>query len=285
MNPWNQPPPPGSLRERAERVPGPVRHALLFGTLLLAGVWAWTWSGPYRWLVELQSEHLGHYYPVPTFLLLWLGMALPASWVVYPWALERYGALTPEQVARNKAREARALALLSRWEVKGLILGVTFLGIGAFSALKAWSAGALVDASVSALAADQHQSGWVRIPLDTMLLDAAVVEERGRSSTWTVPLADAEHPGAALAVFVAFSTTNTDAPELPLDGEGVVATLPLSNEARTILEEGGVPVAEHTVVVDLDEAPGELWFMAKVFGLLGGALAAVCGLVFARRRA
>ena len=50
-------------------LPGWLALAIMIGTAVLAIYWDHTYSGPYRWLAELQLRWLGQYWKTMTFLL------------------------------------------------------------------------------------------------------------------------------------------------------------------------------------------------------------------------
>ena len=271
-----------SLRELSQRVPGWVRGAVTGLTMIPVAWWGWTWSGPYRWLAELQSRIMDGSYSVTLALVCsWLLVLVPTSMLVYPAALSRYGSLTAEQIRDRQVREARLNATMLRWDVRGLMFGVGFLAFGALAALRVATLGALQDVTVAQLASGANESDWVRVPLEDADYAAGLVEEGGLAH-WTVPLIDPAAPNAPVAAFITFTTSHVGA-DRPDTDAGVISLRPLSQQAAVVLEEYSVPVAEHTVLVDLDDSPDESRDLMKIFGGLGTVLTLICGGLVRRR--
>lgn len=65
------------------RVPSYIRFPLLFGAMALTGYWAWSYSGPYRWIAEFQLEASGSYSVTLNVALSFLLLCLPVMALLF----------------------------------------------------------------------------------------------------------------------------------------------------------------------------------------------------------
>jgi len=85
----------------AVRVPWPIRAIMLGLVFGAIAYWTTTYSGPYRWLTELQLSLLDESHPILTVILILLVMVVVMAVVldgIAPWFCPRgKAALTPQE--------------------------------------------------------------------------------------------------------------------------------------------------------------------------------------------
>ncbi len=179
------------LAHLATGIPERLRNALGLACLGVATVFAFSYSGPYRWFAELQMQLIGEYYPVLTWLLTMLLMAVVLlAALQVPRKLGLFGDVQTtveeheQQVAESNARWAKrrpALMLLA--------IGCTLGFLGGRDWLQAQHGRTLERMSVAALEAGKRPSStWMEVSGGDVAWEATIELEHGTSTTSYVPV-------------------------------------------------------------------------------------------------
>lgn len=271
--------PEWALRLRA--LPLALRLALLVPALVMPGFWWGTYSGPFRWLAELQLRILGSYSPVLTAAILF-AVCVGAVFGILV-LLARKVAFTEEQVRGEHERSARQNAWVQQHgiELGGAITMVIFGGLGLFSLTHARLIGPLTDLDVAALeSGTAPPSHYVQLSAKLRKWDGLVVTEEGsgyRTPTYYYPLASI--PGSdevRAAVVLEITEPQLDEHGESLSGGVYVGTLHrIPGFIRSELAHQGVALADRAWVLDYLDGPGK----DQELGLLYLALAGTAVLV------
>jgi hypothetical protein len=245
---------------------------LLLG-LGLSSYWAFTYSGPYRWLAELQLRWFGAYSEQATFLLLLVGFGLPTLRVVR--GLGRAGLLpidSPTQQARAMS-QMRFFLALRPWLLLGGA-GVAFVFAGLRDGREA-SAGKQFELVTCAQleAGGDPPGNWFMLA-DNPLWDLKVEAGQNYGDWLFVPLVSPQWSAARPVGAVLKIDRNGKG---ALDGPlfvGARARTGLPGMVRVRFEEAGLRV-ERALVLELGANPAHKAKYARIFVWLGPVLAVV----------
>jgi hypothetical protein len=271
------------FRRRMQAVPWPIRLGLV-GTawalgLLLALFWWWTYTGPYRWLTELQLRLFDAYFPFYTwavvFVLTGVAGSLVAFLLLLPLALTR----RPVAEADDRAAAARVDAWMRahRLRMFGLLVGVVGAVGGAFLLAVGLTAGKLTAVSAAALEAGQDPgSRWLQVQGRPRAEDDLVMEDPGggpMEQDHYLPLVSEQwRQGQPVAVYLKASGPRFVEVKGRLRGgtyEGLAWPSGLPGPVRVEFEKRGLTPARNYLLLDYGNRPGNMVDIGALFLCLG----------------
>jgi len=225
-----------------------------FGVGLCAVIyWAYSYTGPYRWLAEFSLRAFGSYSPKLAFMSTLLMFLLPSA------VLRRFvNARSPAAAADYRRLVAEQNALTTRIQ-SGLILatlGAVLLFVGGRDLLAAHAGTTLVRTSCASIeAGTRPASTWLNIQ-GTTRPDAAVATTESYHNHRYVPLVSNSWSKAQpLAVVLRFDDDREDDMSAA-SFEGGVSTEDLPGMVRTTYEAEGVQAGDALVLV-VGNLPGK----------------------------
>jgi hypothetical protein len=269
--------------------PSPIRWLNVLILLIgLAGTpyFAWTYSGPYRWLAELQMWLLGSFQVVLTFALTFILLVVPAAKVLRRWG-PRPTAPAEEPVAvAGSDSSTRATGPFLIW-VQVITAGAvfTFLAIRDHKPVQPGATPTRV--SCAELEANgPPESGWLEVE-GIPLLDARVEAQHNYGEYVYVPLVSPSwSTGRPIAVVLRLDRNGPRQGDVTgYQGTRVADGMP--GFVRSRYEDAGLNVAQ-AVVLDFGRTPADGAALARI-AIIVGPLVLLAGLVGAlvtsRRRA
>ncbi len=252
-----------------------LQSGIAIASAVVAGLFALTYSGPYRWLAEVEISAFGAYYPSYTWVATMLLLAL-ASRLAFQ-AARRAGVVAGVEVTPEE-RKARAAETAERFRtyrpaLAVLVLGGTLAFLGGRDWIRAQRGRALENVAVDTLEAGKKpSSSWVEIADGTVAWDLAIQWKGGHASEVAyVPLlsrawVEGKPVGAVLALGSSdLELAHGDAPSFT----GTVDKLGLPGAVRAAYEDKGFAVRDAVVLHVQRDGPSKREQSGLTFALLG----------------
>jgi hypothetical protein len=269
---------PTRWQARVRAVPVWIRIVLVVPPLLLTAYWAFTYSGLYRWIAELEIGISGSYTPFLTMALCALASLSVSLVAVALIAFSRGDEADRDASSLDRAppfdldawlREHRLLLI-------GMIMAPMFLAVAGYFLVQGATAGALSRISATALeAGEAPASRYVDLEGRLASSHAAAIEEThqgSKSTTLYVPIVSPGWtPDEPVAAFLAIDGVSLELDAHELAGgqyRGVLAKNDLPGLARTDLE-GRLTTASPYWVLEHGKSPDDALMLGTVFGTIG----------------
>ena len=276
----------------------------MIGTVALAIYWDHTYSGPYRWLAELQLRWIGQYEKTITFLLAVMILLAPFGALFGVYRLVTRGRkgtapTTPEQPAsptlppQPPTPSSPRLDVFNRYFMPICIalFGTVMLFLGVQKWHLARNAGEIIHAEARDFEAGNLPGPWVKVTGQPLIEQVLTTDSSQSSQKHYIPLVSSKwEAGAPVAVFVEVSESD-DANALrtaAVDGyHGMTQRNGLPGMVRVAFERAGLPPSKDYVMIDFDRSPSDERRIARDCMLFGsGALVLALGwFIYDRLRA
>ena len=268
----------------------------------LTGYWAWTYTGIYRWLAELQLRMMHEYEVQLTFvitLMIVLGPLFLVSEVIRRFVLARAGKDSGESgaaasVIATNDRPSPLMMGLTAGGTVGLV-GLGFAVVGGYQYHQGMTAGNIVHVDVSAYETGQAPAAMYVSVTGQSIHDATEgVKDTSASTKYYMPLVSADWDSSKpVGLFLETTAANMmdsnavqrgqpDGKTLPEVWVGMIDTDGLPGLVRTRFEDDHAVLAPGYVVLSVGETPRKKMDKARVLMCIGGgvfAFGAIIGLV------
>jgi hypothetical protein len=289
------------LRRRAMRLPMWLVGIIYVTAFGLTGWWWLRYSGPYRWLAELQLQKSGSYGLVLTGLMLLLACMLVATGLV-----QLLATFAPEPSDSERQADENATKPIERLNVwmntnqSWLVaIGVTvsIAVIGGYMVIEARLGGKIADVQVRDLEQGADPPGrFVKLAGRLLPREMAVFERnRGARFNMIVPVVSSDwQEGRPVAAFLRLEDVSFAAllerirsGQLTAGLFGLLSPGDLPGIARTEMEGRGLKIADRHFVLDQGQTPESReslgMFLLPVSAVMGVGVALVW--LIRRRRA
>ncbi len=270
-------------------IPQKIRDAAALGCLALAAYFGFTYSGPFRWLAELEMRLMGRYYTFLTGMLVLLGLMLM---LLLPLQLARKLGVLGDPAASPEEHAQYIQAHTERWKkrqpaITVLMLGAALSFVGVRDWLRAQQGAQLEQVSIAALESGKRPaSTWVEVADASPAWNATLEWEVGHTKNSFVPVVSTNwRDGQPIALVLKLSSSTrvdkevgvsafrgaSDAEGLPGAIDGAFRDAQLNTANALVLEVGNKPTDRQTLAH---------------FALGGGILALLvgCGLAWVQLR-
>lgn len=275
-----------SLNSRSFR---PLPRRAILALLCVAGlttgyIW-WSYSIPYRWLVDLQLHTAGVYWPQLTvfavFFIVSCLLAVPARLVLHVVG-EMSTAAGDDRVGTQESADDSA-----RWENRWIALvgGGSLIALGAVLYASGQSAGGVSRVTAREVEQGGRPKGNYLEIEGQLLASERQSQKVSRTSTagevyHYVPLKSRNwQPGQPVGVFVEFTSRRFREVEGRLDTmnsiRGLVAWMGLPGPIRTGFEQRGLPPTENYILLKYGQTPSLDIDRGRTLLILGSIIVAV----------
>jgi hypothetical protein len=277
----------GLKRPRQKMTPIGIVLLVLGGGL--TGYWAWTYTGIYRWLAELQLKMM-HSYEVQITFILTLTIVLGPLFLISEVIRRSTAAPTGQSTGvADKPNESdtppnRIMIALTAGGTVGLV-GLGFVAVGGYQYRQGMTAGNIFHADVSAYETGQAPARLYVSVTGQSLRDATEILKDSDSATkYFMPLVSADwDPGKPIGLFLETSSPNMMASNAlqraQPDGnarsevwEGMIDTTGLPGLVRTHFENEHAIFAAGYRVLSVGETPQKQMDKARVLIYIGGGV-------------
>ncbi len=283
----NAPLPPGGAEAPKEAEVAKQKQMSALGwvgmglLVLLTFYFAFTYSGPFQWLAELQLKLMNSYSEKVTFLLTMFALIIPVMGIakLVQMAVKRLGPGAGGTVASAAgATEPKPGNL--HFPVLPFI-GLIALGFGAFMYWRGATAGPLTAVSLKDLENGKKPASSY-LSIEGVPLWKAMISFKQTSTKCYVPLVSRDWKGEAVVVYVQCDDDDVPRASAQLEMKrfkGVKAMGGLPGPVRVGFEKSAFKPAAGYLMIESNEEPARIMGFAKWPMIVGGAMVAA-GLVW-----
>jgi hypothetical protein len=194
--------------------------------------WAWSYSGPYRWIAELQINSFGVYRPKITFLFTLLAVYLP----LMPLAYVLPALLGGSRYRRLDRRSGQVFGWISdHWgRIFSMGMGGILAIVGVFMLISATTARKLTPVSAAQLESGNRPSGrWLEITGWLNFADSLTLKKGFNKEVYVPLVSEQWQPGQPVAVYLRLHDRQEELFAEELKGnryQGLVSTTGLPND-------------------------------------------------------
>jgi hypothetical protein len=280
-----------------------VGGAMLLLVGCLSVFFAWTYSGPYRWLAELQLRWMGSYEVQLTFIFSLVLTGAPFVLVMVIWNKAARAAIgsadggeTAQPAPSQPASDVAVRQFIGRYGF-ALTLGAVALAFAGMSAYDFWrvaGASRMIEFSVGQLEQGGSAPGlWLALRGRKLLDEAQRIEDSYSSIKDYIPVVSGNwKAGQPVAAFIEVTNSSRDDQirNRYIDRhEGMVDSTGLPGMVRVAFERHGLAPAGNYILVEYGRTPADARKSARDFLIIAGicalaAFAAGAWALYARKK-